>query len=412
LAKEKEMVQTRSRSQGNGQPSAHHLRVHLSEWPKNSPNSSKEQKRSEVSSFAITSQPQFVQPHQEPVKVQQEAKPVEPQKKSGPQNVVAYNLVKSGVEHHKNGELVMALKAFQAALKVQMLSIDEEHPFIAHTLANIGAVYLKQGRIFLAGEALEEALEMKKRLRDNCDDEAEKSKILIADVLNNLGNVAFLRGDYALSLYFYQTVLKDCRLRDGPDNELANALHNIGRLHVLKEEWEDALSVLTETLRIERELYGPKNVLVVDTLELIGFVRLSSGDHDDAMISFSEALSIFQAKYGAVDLNVATSLVNIAMVMERRGEFQGAWHAYVTARDVFVKLGVEYSHRGLRAACCSIEAIEHLIESGEQKHRKKHLARFIPIKAEGRSEDSNASLDISDKSPAEAREDCNAKYEL
>jgi tetratricopeptide (TPR) repeat protein len=332
----------------------------LSEWPKNSPNS-KEQRS--VSSFVITSQPQFVQP-QEPVKVQQD-KP-EPQKKS-PQNDVAYDLVKSGVEHHKNGELVMALKAFQAALQVQMLSIGEEHPFIAHTLANVGAVYLKQGQLFLASEALEEALEMKKRLRDHCDDEAGKSKIIIADVLNNLGNVAFLRGDYALSLYFYRTVLKDLRSSDGPDNELANALHNIGRLNVLKEEWDAALSVLTEALRIERELYGPKNVLVGDTLELIGFVRLSSGDHDDAMISFSEALSIFQAKYGAVDPNVATSLVNVAMVMERRGELQGAWHAYVTARDVFVKLGVENSHRGLRAACRSIEAIELLIESGKQK---------------------------------------------
>ena len=318
---------------------------------------------------------------QEPVKVQQD-KP-EPNKKC-PQNDVAYDLVKSGIEHHKNGELVMALKPFQTALKVQMLSIGKEHPFIAHTLANIGAVYLKQGQLFLAGDALEEALEMKKQLRDYCDDEAQKSKIIIADILNNLGNVAFLQGEYnALSLYFYRTVLDDLRLGDGRDNELANALHNIGQINVLKEEWDAALSVLTDALRIERELYGPNNVLVGDTLELIGFVCLSSGDHDVAMISFSEALSIFQAKYGAVDLNVATSLVNVAMVMERRGEFQGAWHAYVTARDVFVKLGVKNSHHGLSAACRSIKAIELLIESGKQKHRKKHQARFIPIKAEG-----------------------------
>jgi tetratricopeptide (TPR) repeat protein len=122
----------------------------LAEWP-----NSKEQRS--VSSFAITSQPQFdVQP-QESVKVQH--KKTGPKRKSR-QNDVAYDLVKSGVEHHKNGELAMALKAFQAALKVQILSIGEEHPFIAHTLANIGAVYLKQGRLLLASEALEAALDM------------------------------------------------------------------------------------------------------------------------------------------------------------------------------------------------------------------------------------------------------------
>jgi hypothetical protein len=90
---------------------------------------------------------------------------------------------------------------------------------------------------------------------------------------------------------------------------------------------------------------------------------------------------------------------------KQHGEFQGAWHAYVTAQDVFVKIGITNSHHGLRAACRSIEAIELLIESGEQKHWKKHLARLIPIKAEGRTEDSDASLDISDEPPAEAREE-------
>jgi tetratricopeptide (TPR) repeat protein len=184
----------------------------------------------------------------------------------------ALSLIKRGVEHHHNGEYEDALRTFQVALKTQRNVLGEQNPAVAHTLANIGAVFLRQGQLCLAGEALEKALQMKKSFSNNCKDEGTKSKIVYADVLNNLGNVAYLRGHYPLSMYFYRTGLKELRKRKEVDRELANVLHNIGRLYVIKEEWDVALSVLSQCLRIEEDLHGKNEVALAGTIELIGFV--------------------------------------------------------------------------------------------------------------------------------------------
>jgi tetratricopeptide (TPR) repeat protein len=416
------MVQIRSSCIRNTLPS--------SKWPKHQSSNNKECKG--IEKFALTLQPQFVQPREPPKRSQTkkpdpaQSKNVQPQqdtpkrsqtKKADPESKnenTALSLIKRGVEHHQNGEYEDALRTFQVALKTQRNVLGEEHLAVAHTLANIGAVFLRQGQLYLAGEALEKALQMKKSFSNNCKDEGTKSKIVYADVLNNLGNVAYLRGHYPLSMYFYRTALKELRKRKEVDRELANALHNIGRLYVIKEEWDVALSVLTQCLRIEEDLYGKNEIALAGTIELIGFVHLSSGAFDNAMVSFSEALYIYQDKVGVVNEKVASSLVNVAMVMKGRGQLRGARQAYITARDVFGRVGVGSEHRGLKAVIRSIENIEQLIMAEKRSGENSNQAAFVPIDASAEGEESISEHDNSEDeySYEEAREDDDATYEM
>ena len=416
------------RTSGQNRQAASHLRVELSnEWPMKPiysqhnhhhqgsyGNGVGESRRRYVDSFAVSSKPHYVQPRSAAASASTSeltSTASSPANKSNHiedgtneetaanntdrprSNYVASTLVECGIEHDNCGEHEKALKAFRAALKAQRLSLGCNHLCIAHTLGNMGAVYLKQGRLFLASQALEEAIRMKLKFRMK-ENDPKQSKIYLGDILNNLGNVAYLRGDFTTSMKYYRTTLKDARSFgkrcDGGDDsgseqkvlmdtELANALHNIGRLHIHQKEWDAALSVLTECHRLEETTFGADSIRLADTLELIGFVHFSSSNLKAAMTYFSEALSLHRNMHGPLHADVASCLLHIGMVREATGDLKDAWEVYTKSRDVFVRVGVDFSHRGLKAARRSIASIEHLLALEKSNETEQSTTRFIPI---------------------------------
>lgn len=305
-------------------------------------------------------------------------------------------LMKTGVEQHRKGEFEEAIKSFQTALKGQLLQYGGDHPTIAHTLGNIGAVFLRQGEMAKAGEALQKSLEIKEQLRAKCKTDEERREIPLADVLNNLGNLAFLRGNYVQSMQFYRQNLRELREREIPDKDLASALHNIGRLNVIRQEWDGASSILAQCQKVEEDIYGPKSLELADTLELIGYVHFSNNCHDNAMIAFSDALSIHQRHLGAVHENVGTALVNVAMVMEALGNLENACQTYETARDVFRSVKVdETTHAGFSAAKRGHENLMMRIRYEQKRQGHKATFAFQPISddAERDEQESYGQLD-------------------
>lgn len=281
-------------------------------------------------------------------------------------------LVNEGIEYHKKGKYESALKSFQLALKSQLLNTEGDHPMVANTLSNIGSVYLKQGRLYLAAESLREALRMSNRLRKTCRTKAEMATVPLAGVLNNLGTIYFLRGDMERSLEYYRGAVSDATsLGETNGKEVANALHNIGRLSCLQKDWATSLDMLKASLRLEQELYGKDDISLVDTLDLIGFALLSTNSLDDAMVTFAESLSIVHAHCGLVHEKVATALLNVGMVMERQGRVENSLQTFSTAQDVFTRVGLGDDHRGVRAANRSIVRLTRLLQlktDGESSH--------------------------------------------
>ena len=326
-----------------------------------------------VDSFAVSSQPEYVLPQT----TLEEENASKNKTAGGTSSYVASPLVDSGVEHHSRGEYEKALKAFAAALSAQRLSLGGEHICVAHTLGNMGSVYLKQGRLLLASEALEKALRMKLRLRERqSKEEQEQCNIVVADLLNNLGNVAYLQNDYLKSLKYYWATLKDLRTHNGPEEELAKTLHNIGRLYVHQQEWRSALTVLTECHRMECDLHGPDNIIICDTLNLIGFVHVRSSSADLGLQSFLLALSISQAVYGSNHPDIAASLLNIGMALEAKGKLKDAWESYDGARNIYKRVGVDHAHRGLKATRKSIACIEQIL--GERRDGDRSRSNCVP----------------------------------
>jgi tetratricopeptide (TPR) repeat protein len=342
-----------------------------------------------LDSFAVSSQPESSVPPQ--TTLEDENANTNKTGGDGTSSYVASPLVDSGVEHHSRGEYKKALKDFAAALKAQRLSLGGEHICVAHTLGNMGSVYLNQGRLVLASKALEEALGMKLRLREKQNkEEQEQCTILVADLLNNLGNVAYLRNDYLKSLKYYWATLKDLRTHNGPEEELAKTLHNIGRLYVHQQSWTAALSILKECHRMECVLHGSDNILICDTLNLIGFVHVQSSPSsaDLALRSFLLALSISQAAYGTDHPSIAASLLKIGMALEAKGQLEDAWESYNGARDIYKRLGADHTDPGLKATRRSISCIEHLLaERREEAASSRNRPSCEPIEQRDEGEE-------------------------
>jgi tetratricopeptide (TPR) repeat protein len=293
--------------------------------------------------------------------------------------------VKIGVEFHQKGQYEKALWSFREAIKSQVLEYGGDHPVVAQTLANIGAVYLRQGRLLLAEDALRKALEKMVQARVRCNNDEARDQIAITNVLNNLGNLAYLQGNYEKSMNFYTQNLRELYQRGTIDSQLADALHNIGRLHVIRQEWDAAFSVLEKCRAAEEEIYGSKSPQIADTLELIGYVHLSKQSYDNAIVVFSEALTIHKDHYGAINENVATGLTNVAMVLGAKGQTDAAIDTYEAAKAVFRSIpGVAENHRAYRVACRGVETLRATVpaSNGIDEQRQRDDFRSFQRKAQ------------------------------
>lgn len=170
-------------------------------------------------------------------------------------NPIDVNLIHSGVKLYEKGDYIASCEAFESALERHQTGKDSQSQ--ATILSNIGPVYLKLGKLEEAERALVAAVDMKRRLQPDAS---------VSDTLSNLGTCANMRGDYDASLNYYRDALQDLRLNSGSRRDMANVLFNLGRLLVQKAEWDTALGVLRESVRVQREVFGENHSYVAQTL--------------------------------------------------------------------------------------------------------------------------------------------------
>jgi len=336
-------------------------RVEMYESPRNA-SPPKPYRHRQQDSFQA--KPVYRQEGKRDLETRQENSPIRNYEQNFEAQQVVSELVESGVDHYNKGEYAEALRDFSTALRNQRSRMGHDNMSIALTLGNLGAVYLQLDMYIDAQRTLMESLEIKKRLAPSS---------LMADTLNNLGNCANLQGDLQRSLFFYEQALEDLKDKNGEAIDIANALFNIGRLEVQQREWKKALQHLDEACGITRQVYGDNHAFVAQTLDLIGYVHLSTLNHDRAMIAFTGALSIHRQLQGPINIDVANSLLNVGILREAKGELTEAWEAYSTANDIFVRLNTDKDHPTFAAVRSSVVTVERAItKKNQQKLVEKH----------------------------------------
>mmetsp|Transcript_4970 Transcript_4970/g.6081 ORF Transcript_4970/g.6081 Transcript_4970/m.6081 type:complete len:303 (+) Transcript_4970:121-1029(+) len=260
---------------------------------------------------------------------------------------VGSQLVDNAVRSYYGGEYDKALKSFATALKTQQLTLGEEDIVVAHTLGNIGCVYIAMGMLDEAMQVLQECLSIKMKLRSDSSARLPPGceAVILTDTLNNLGSTSFLRGDFIDAMSYYQSCLQE--LTEGPTpgskREIADVLYNIGNVHCLLNELDDALMAMAESLQLTQVTLadGKEEPQAAEVMEKIGAIYFTQNKLDDAMTAFLEALTITKTALGSEHVDCAVSAYNLGLVYEYKGEMRRAIESYNAALDIYHKNGVD-----------------------------------------------------------------------
>lgn len=260
---------------------------------------------------------------------------------------VSAQLVDTGVKAYIDGDYDRALRSFTTALKTQQLTLGNVDIVVAHTLGNIGAVYINMGMLDEAMQVLQQCLVIKMKLRSdpNIKLPTGVEVVVISDTLSNLGGTAFLRGDYFDAMCYYQNCLKE--LTEGPvpgsKEDIANVLYNIGNVHCLLNELDDALMAMAESLQLSQSSVtkGSEVPQAAEVMEKIGAIYMTQHKYEDAMTAFLEALTITKTALGSDHVDCAVSAYNVGLVYECKGEMRRAMESYNVTLDIFKKNGVD-----------------------------------------------------------------------
>jgi tetratricopeptide (TPR) repeat protein len=157
---------------------------------------------------------------------------------------------------------------------------------------------------------------------------------VIAGILNNLGEVARLQGDYEAARKSYQQSL-DLAQALGDRQVIANILVNLGIVAESRGDYEAARKSYQQSLDLAQAL-GDRQVIAKILLNL-GNVAGSQGDYEAARKSYQQSLDLAQA-LGDRQV-IAPILNNLGRLAELQGVYEAARKFYQQSLDLAQALG-------------------------------------------------------------------------
>ena len=259
------------------------------------------------------------------------------------------------------------------------------------------------------GTALERADAWARRA-DAAIERAGGDRDLRARLLNHLGAVAYMRGDYAGARTIWQQSLDASRAflpADHPDvarveNNLGIAADTVGDAAAAEAHYGRAITAWEKAL-------GPRHPLVGSALTNRGSLKRGRGDLDGAIADYRRSIEIFESALGAEHPNLGDPLVNLGNALLPKGDIDGAVAVYQRAlairerafgadspqvANVLASLGA--AHRQAGAHDRSLDVLDRALAIQRAKLDPGHASTAITLTALGETH-------LSRRDPAAAR---------
>lgn len=236
--------------------------------------------------------------------------------------------------HHHLGDVLErlgkndeALESFEAMVQVSARLGALDKTGAAH--ARVGRLLRELGRLDEGEERLREALALFEKSRD------ERG---VASTLDDLGKVAWRRGDYATALDTMGRALT-MRQRIGDRRSIAVSLNNLANVHHDTGAFRRAIELFESALKIRREIGDLVGLSV--TLNNLGTLAQDQKDDARARDLFEEALAV--AKETGNRNRIAMVLTNLGYVHHRLGDDAKAIDTLKQAESLADELGDKLS---------------------------------------------------------------------
>lgn len=192
---------------------------------------------------------------------------------------------------------------------------------VATMLNNIGRVHYIDGNFDAALLAYNEALRLRRRLLG--DDHLD-----VAATIFNLGQTYHHQGNLVTALQQYEEFLRIALPQLGRyHRDVAFMLKCIAQIHFARGKDSRALQFYREALVSCRAALGV-HVEVASVLNKLGNLYFGQGDYDASLDMYEQGLQVERAVFDRHHPNIAVTLSNIAQIHKQRGESAQAFRLY------------------------------------------------------------------------------------
>ena len=147
----------------------------------------------------------------------------------------------------------------------------------------------------------------------------------LAEDFNNIGELYFSKGEFDISLNFFQKCLEIGLKTLGEEHrDVANSYNSIGLVLEKKTEYDKAIKFYQKCLEIYLKILGETDPDVAETYNNIGLAFSGKGDNDKALVYFQKALEIQLKTFGEDHPFVLNSYTNIAWAYSDKGDLNKA----------------------------------------------------------------------------------------
>ena len=202
---------------------------------------------------------------------------------------------------------------------------DRENRALAEVLQRLGKIRYLLGDYEAARKLYQQSLEIEQQLGDKSD---------VSRSLHNLGILAQATGDYDEARKLYQQSLEIDQVL-GDKSDVSKSLHNLGILAQATGDYDEARKLYQQSLEIEQQL-GDKSGVSKSLLQL-GNLEYFKGDFDTARKFYQQSLEIDQVlgdKSG-----VSTSLHGLGLLAHNTGAYNEARKLYRQSLEIKQQLG-------------------------------------------------------------------------
>jgi len=265
-------------------------------------------------------------------------------------------------------ELTVREMLDEASTKASV-SLKEEWELQAAVRTTIGKTYEALGFFDQARPHLESALDLRKSALGSAHPE-------VAQSLHNLGKLRWDATDYEGAEKLITEALAIYREGSGNEQSTAECLNDLAVVLHSRGDLVNAEAKFREALALRRELLGNEHPEVADNLGNLAWVLFLNGRHPEAEAMFRESLALNQKALGDDHPHTLQQMLNFTAVLRQRGNYEEAEQLYLSSlRGTRKVLGDEHPNtlRGMMGLG------EMYLEIGRGKDAKPILEEALAI---------------------------------
>lgn len=235
---------------------------------------------------------------------------------------VAVSLASLGLVLRRQGKLAEAQQAYDRALRIRETSLGRDHPEVARTLAALSALASNSGDFAKARDLGEQAVRIAERTEP-------RDRVLEAVAANNLALALFQLNDHAGARQRLEQALAAYETALGPDHpEVGKTLSNLANVVGDAGDLSAARTLYERAIAIQEKRQGPDHPDVALDVNNLAEIYFLVGDYAPAAELFDRARRVLEGAFGPEHTRVAMALGNLAQVRVAQAQYRQARALY------------------------------------------------------------------------------------